>query len=140
MTNKSHVTLEQRQCVVCGNVYDTGALLLNKRLRNVFAQHTLTGYGLCPEHDALHKRGYCALIECANDAQPAFIEDVVRTGQVLHVPYALLHVVLNIAIDESQPIALVGQGFIEQFVTQATANGLTTVVVDHTNDASNTIQ
>lgn len=40
---KSYVTLEQKICVVCGRSYDTGSLLLDKRLRERFEHHTITG-------------------------------------------------------------------------------------------------
>ena len=33
MNDKSHVSLEQHVCLVCGTAFDTGAILLDKRLR-----------------------------------------------------------------------------------------------------------
>jgi len=41
---KSYVTMEQ--CCLCGK--STGSLLLDKRLRNVFDSHTVTG-NICPK-------------------------------------------------------------------------------------------
>ena len=32
---KSYVTMEQKQCPVCGKIEDTGSLLLDKRLRKI---------------------------------------------------------------------------------------------------------
>ena len=74
---KSHATLEQRQCAVCGEVYDTGAVLLDTKLRPKFTHHTLTGTGFCPEHQALKDSGYIAVIE--SDKQHN------RTGRVAHL-------------------------------------------------------
>jgi len=48
MNDKSHVSLEQRVCLVCGTTFDTGAILLDKRLRQHLDRHTVTGWGLCP--------------------------------------------------------------------------------------------
>lgn len=64
MNDKSHVSMEQRVCLICGSAFDTGAILLDKRLRQSMAHHTVTGWGLCPEHERLFKDGYIALVEC----------------------------------------------------------------------------
>ncbi len=46
---KSHVSLEQAQCVVCARLYDTGTVLLDMRLRDSLEAKTCTGYGKpCP--------------------------------------------------------------------------------------------
>jgi hypothetical protein len=60
--SKSHVTMEQHKCAVCGKDYDTGALLLDTRLGKRFEMHTVTGWGLCPEHQKLYDDGYVALV------------------------------------------------------------------------------
>src|SRR5690606_24370178 len=64
MNDKSHVSLEQHVCLVCGSAFDTGAILLDKRLRQSMERHTVNGWGLCPEHERLFKEGYVALVEC----------------------------------------------------------------------------
>lgn len=64
MNDKSHVSMEERVCLVCGNPFDTGAILLDKRLRQSMAHRTVTGWGLCPEHEQMFKDGYVALVEC----------------------------------------------------------------------------
>ena len=38
MNDKSHVSLEQHVCLVCGKAFDTGTILLDKRLRQSLAQ------------------------------------------------------------------------------------------------------
>lgn len=50
MNEKSHVSLEQRVCLVCGSPYDTVSILLDKRLRARMNEKTITGRGLCSEH------------------------------------------------------------------------------------------
>ena len=64
MNDKSHVSLEQHVCLVCGTAFDTGAILLDKRLRASMERHTATGWGLCPEHQKLADDGFVALVEC----------------------------------------------------------------------------
>lgn len=49
MNDKSHVSLERRVCLVCGTHFDTGSLLLDKRLRQSLERYTTTGWGLCAE-------------------------------------------------------------------------------------------
>lgn len=92
MDDKSYVTLEQHRCVICGKDFNTGALLLDKRLRARFDMHTLTGMGLCPEHQKLYDDGYVALVECDEqrsglrpDAKTLRPEDAYRTGNIAHI-------------------------------------------------------
>jgi hypothetical protein len=88
MTDKSYVTLEQHRCTVCSKTYDTGNLLLDKRLRATFDRHTVTGFGLCPECEA-KRAGYIAMIGCDPTRTPAGTHvkpgEVYRTGRVLHI-------------------------------------------------------
>lgn len=64
MDDKSYVSLEQRLCLVCGTCFDTGNLLLDRRLRANMERHTVTGWGLCAEHQKLADDGFVALVEC----------------------------------------------------------------------------
>jgi hypothetical protein len=43
MNDQSHVSLEQHVCLVCGKAFDTGTILLDKRLRASMEHHTKTG-------------------------------------------------------------------------------------------------
>ena len=54
MSNKSYVSIEQKQCPICGTLHDVG-ILLDRRLRDSMEQSTVTGYDLCPEHKELHE-------------------------------------------------------------------------------------
>lgn len=89
--DKSHVAMEQRVCVVCTKKYDTGNILLDKRLRPSLSQPTTVGPGICPEHAKLHEDGYLALIEIdptkSNDIQSSKVkqEDAYRTGSIAHI-------------------------------------------------------
>ena len=75
---KSHVSMEQHQCFICGTLYETGNILLDKRLKDSMERYTVTGYGLCPEHQQLADSGYIALIVVQPDG-------TTRTGELVHV-------------------------------------------------------
>lgn len=88
--SKSFVTLEQQVCIVCGNPFDTGSLLIDRRMSNRFEQRTITGRGMCPEHQALHDEGYVALVGIDPDKSDTHGGTVLekgayRTGNIMHV-------------------------------------------------------
>lgn len=62
-SNKSHVTIERKQCVCCGSIYETGALMLDKRGRATFDKFTTTGLGICPDHQAQIDDDFVLFIE-----------------------------------------------------------------------------
>lgn len=74
--SKSHVSMEQHQCPVCGETHNTGTILLHKKLKATLEQYTVTGQSFCPEHQKLKDEGYIALIE---------IDNKTRTGSLAHV-------------------------------------------------------
>lgn len=78
---KSHVSLERKMCYVCSNVFDTDAVLLDRRLRKSMDKYTVTGYGMCPDCTAKKEDGFIALIGAVPDTGP----DFERTGVVVHV-------------------------------------------------------
>jgi hypothetical protein len=120
MDDKSYVSLEQHLCVVCGTPFDTGNLLLDKRLRASMKHHTTTGWGLCPEHQKLFDDGFVALVECdpqrsggpsAGHMKP---EQAYRTGRLAHLRREVFARVFNVPIAADQPCVFVEPGVIEQ--------------------------
>jgi hypothetical protein len=82
MSDKSHVIMERHQCLACGVEYETGVILLDKRLRKVFERYTTTGNGLCPEHT---KEGFITLIAATRLGSGPTVkagDDVRRTGEI----------------------------------------------------------
>ena len=85
---KSHVGFEQKLCGVCNRAFDSGVILLDKRMLPSLDKHTITGYDLCPEHKKLHEQGFIALVECDPEQTPGAgdidakvkLEDAFRTG------------------------------------------------------------
>lgn len=82
---KSYVTMEQKQCFVCGTVFDTGAILMDKRLKETFdSAYTVTGFGLCEEHQKLIDDGYCIVIVVKDK------ESKERTGELAYIKQEVL--------------------------------------------------
>ena len=79
---KSHVSMAQHQCPVCLNLHDTGEILFDTRLRQVFKPTTVTGYSFCNKCQERHDEGFIALIEtkdsCRGRAETSLREP--RTG------------------------------------------------------------
>ncbi|BBP05137.1 hypothetical protein TPL01_10180 [Sulfuriferula plumbiphila] len=119
MNDKSHVSLEQHVCLVCGKAFDTGAILLDKRLRASMEHHTKTGWGLCPEHQKLSDDGFVALVECdpqrsgppGGRLKP---EQAYRTGRLAHLKRHVFAQVFNVPIEAGQPCVFVEPGVIDQ--------------------------
>jgi hypothetical protein len=120
MNDKSHVSMEQHVCLVCGVSYDTGALLLDKRLRASMERHTTTGWGLCPEHQKLSDDGFVALIECdpqrsgsPSGADRLKPEQAFRTGRLAHLKREVFAQVFNVRIATDQPCVFIEPGVID---------------------------
>jgi len=58
----NYTTVEKKQCLVCLRLYDTGVELIDSQHKPTEATHTLTGLGLCPEHQQRVNDGYVALV------------------------------------------------------------------------------
>lgn len=118
--DKSHVTLERRVCNVCAKEYDTGALLLDKRLRPVFDHYTVTGFGLCETCEKLHKDGFIALVECdetkSNIQHDKILKqkDAYRTGRIAHLRRSVFSQVFNTPLDDKLPMVFVDSGVIDK--------------------------
>lgn len=116
MSDKSYVTLEQRVCHVCGKQYDTGSLLIDKRLCKKFEHHTVTGWGLCEEHQKLFDDGFIALVEATAPAGAKMLkqEDANRTGNIAHLRRPAFNRVFNTEAPVSLPMVFVEPGVIEE--------------------------
>lgn len=87
---KSFVTLEQACCPACGKTFDTGALLLDKRMRERFEMKTVTGFQLCPDDQAKVDEGYVILVGIDEKKSGGYRdtkkpEDVYRTGMIAYL-------------------------------------------------------
>ena len=107
---KSYVTLEQHACPVCLKTFDTGNLLLDDELRDVFEKYTVTGYELCEEHKKVVEDGYVILVEVRERPQKG--QDPYRTG---NAAYLKRHVAKDIFPDmDVQDVAFVEIGVLDK--------------------------
>jgi hypothetical protein len=89
--DKSYASMEQKLCVVCCETFDTGSILLDRRLQASMKRVTVTDYGLCPKDQAKFDEGYVALVEVDESKSKASpdgklkMENAHRTGRVLHI-------------------------------------------------------
>ena len=96
MSDKSYVSIEKKQCPICGTLHDVG-ILLDKRLRDSMEQSTVTGYDLCPEHKELHEKGYIALVVPAISPTEGVTHlkvETARSGKYLHIKREVLKNIL----------------------------------------------
>lgn len=124
MNEKSHVSLEQRICLVCGAAFDTGSLLLDKRLRASMERHTTTGWGLCAEHQRLFDEGYVALVECdpQRSGSPAAgdklkPDQACRTGRLAHLRREVFFRLFNLSVRDGQACMFVEPAVIDWLQT-----------------------
>jgi len=102
--------MEQHICAICGQTYDTGSILMDTHLKNRFDRNTVTGTGLCEEHQKLADDGYIALIEINNDSAciKVSLEDANRTGRVAHIKSEAFSRMFNTPLDKSSlPMAFI---------------------------------
>ena len=111
--DKSYVTIEQKQCPVCGTIFDTGNILLNKHLRESFDYKTVTGQALCPKDQQLYDQGYIALIGCdtekskVTDGVIKNPEDAYRTGEIAHMKVEAFNKMFDKQVDTKNMIPYV---------------------------------
>lgn len=121
MTDKSYVSLEQRQCLVCGKLFDTGNILLDKRLRASMNQHTTTGAGLCAEDQQRYNEGYIALVEC-DPKRSGFPQkslnqrDAYRTGKIAHLRRTAFAELFGKLAAPHTPLVFVEPGVIDRLM------------------------
>lgn len=121
MNEKSYVSLEQHVCLVCGTAFDTGSILLDRRLRSSMEHHTTTGWGLCAEHQRLFSEGFVALVECdpqrsemSSGADRMKPEQAYRTGRLAHVKREAFAKLFNVPVAANQACVFVEPGVIER--------------------------
>lgn len=104
---KSHVSIEQNLCIVTGKPFDTGGILLDKRLEQSLNKHTITNYGISPEVQEKIDEGYIPVV--AIDPEKSEFksngnidpEKAYRTGKIAYMKKEFLKQFVNISIDEA---------------------------------------
>lgn len=107
MSEKSHVSMEQRICPACGNPYDTGALILDKRLHKSMEPHTVTGLGdLCDKCKGQIADGRVILVVIdeektksnAKDPNNPTAMEVYRMGEIIYMKQEAFSRVFNTSV------------------------------------------
>ena len=86
--SKSHVSIGQAVCPVCGSIFDTNTILLDRKLHASMESHTVTHYELCPDHAKLDKDGYvalCAITHAPVKGEAKLTVGTERTGAIAHI-------------------------------------------------------
>ena len=123
--NNEFVAMEKRVCPIClkthGDAKDAG-ILLNKRLKPIKEEHTVTGYSLCKEHQELYDDGYVALIGCNSDKSEIYgktgegkvdMSGAHRTGNIVHIRYSLANDIFNCEMPTVQPFVFCDEEVIQ---------------------------
>lgn len=102
--SKSYVAIEKEKCIVCGHDFDTGALLLNRQLREVFdSMGVVTGWGICPPCKEFYDDEYVALVAIDESKSMAMKgattikpENAYRTGEIVHLRASAFERMFNV--------------------------------------------
>jgi hypothetical protein len=90
-SSNNYVRMSKEVCVVCGNLYLGGDILIHKQLKEIKEEETITGLGLCPEHQKLKDDGFVAIVACDKDKSDVSDTGIItpagvyRTGPVAHL-------------------------------------------------------
>lgn len=101
MSDKSYVTMATHECVVCGEQFETGEILMDRRLRDSFERHTCTGRGICPKHQQMIDDGFIHLVVVANENRDERLNpsEAIRTGAVMHIKREAAEALFNVPIE-----------------------------------------
>ena len=119
---KSYVSIAQKVCIVTGNLYDSGEILMDKRLENSMEHKTTVGMGVCPEVEKLFNKGYVALIEVdsaksgsGNDKKLS-PKDAYRTGNFAYLKRDVFKELFTVPLEDSQNIVYIDEKTFQHLV------------------------
>lgn len=119
---KSYVSIAQEVCFVTGNLYDSGEILIDKRMENSMEHKTTVGMGICPEVRELFAKGYVALIEIdlaksgrGNDKKLS-LKDAYRTGNIAYLKRDVLKELFTVPLEDSQDIVYIDEKTFQHLV------------------------
>ena len=110
---KSFTTLEQKICIITGEKYDTGALLMDKRMSKTFDMHTTTGWGISPEYQEQIDKGFIIFIGIDSEKSDVLPngnikpEGAYRTGEIIQIKEEAAKNIFN--IEKFHPFNFVDQ-------------------------------
>jgi hypothetical protein len=102
--DKTYVTLEQHCCPICCKTFDTGTILLDKRLNKVFDHRTVTDWEICKEHkDMLSEYAFLvgATSYAVTQSNRAKLDEVKRTGDFIAIRRSAWNRIFNVPVPET---------------------------------------
>lgn len=101
---------------VCGYTHTHNCgVLLDQGLQNNLNRTTVTGFGLCEEHEKMYNDGYIALVvvdpERTKNAHSGRVraEGVFRTGELLFLRKEVVRDIFNISEDDERPLLFIDE-------------------------------
>ena len=117
-TDKSYVSLERHVCPACGAVFDTGALLLDRRMLNSLEKYTVTGTSFCKDCQEKLDEGFVILVEAEEDKRTGKPR---RTGEMAYLRREVSDRVFNVQPIET--MAYLEIGVLEQLKNRIVTEG-----------------
>ena len=106
MGEKSYVSLSASTCPVCGQQFENGELIIDRRLKDSLDRVTVVDMRLCPKHQRLADEGYIALI-AIDPGKSTFLENgnlkpqgAWRTGDIIHVRRSVAEKMFTVPVPE----------------------------------------
>lgn len=102
---KSYVSMEHALCPICNNVFPTGNILMDTRLRKVFDDKPITHYEICAECNKRIEEGYVALIvaDHGEDTKEVELGQANRTGELMWLRKDVLKDIFNVTVQHGRP-------------------------------------
>jgi len=110
---KSHVSMEQKLCPICGKIEDSGVILLDQSLKASMERNTVTGYKHCKDCKEKLDNGFLAFVEISNERISSTIknENALRTGVIGWIKRSVAENIFNISV---QPMNFISVGVLQQ--------------------------
>lgn len=110
MREKSYVSIACRVCPITGEEWETGEILMDRKMKNTFDIKTIIGYGFSPSVQEQINKGYIALVEIDSEKsetpdsllkkgdEKMSVSDAYRTGRIAYMKELVAQDMLNISI------------------------------------------
>jgi hypothetical protein len=120
MDDKSYVSMEYKICPVCGRKHNYNCgILMDTRVKDTLDRETITGEGMCEEHQNMCDDGYIALIgidpeksELPEKEGKVDPSKVYRTGSIAHIHKDMFGSMFD--VEHEGPIILVSEQVIKE--------------------------
>ena len=120
MNKAAYISIEHGHCVVCGQRFAAGTLMIERHLQT---DSCVVGWELCPADAQMHRRGFVALVECELDmtmhrsGETLLPHQVNRTGALMHVTRETFVAIFKTEAQPGLPCAYVPQGTLQKLAS-----------------------